>query len=76
MLQNLKSMSQKSIIANCSLRLINAPTNKAVGSEYVIKIGTDGFSRRTSKTEVAQTIFEIASFYCFCGRNKLRIITT
>ncbi len=47
--KNLKSMSQKSIIANCSLRLVSAPTTKAVGSEYVIKIGTDGFSRRTKK---------------------------
>ena len=26
-----------------------APTTKAVGSEYVTKVGTDGFSRRTTK---------------------------
>jgi hypothetical protein len=30
---------------------IFAPTTKAVGSEYVINIGTDGFSRRTAKNK-------------------------
>jgi hypothetical protein len=42
------------------LKLVRAPTTKAVGSEYVIKIGTDGFSRRTTKKKAAQT-FETAS---------------
>jgi hypothetical protein len=38
-------MSHKSVILNLFLVLVSAPTTKAVGSEYVIKIGTDGFSR-------------------------------
>jgi hypothetical protein len=45
--QNLMSKSNKFIIANLFLILFRAPTTKAVGSEYIIKIGTDGFSRRT-----------------------------
>jgi len=31
-----------------SLELGRTPTTKAVGSEYVTKVGTDGFSRRSS----------------------------
>jgi hypothetical protein len=35
-----------------SLELGRAPTTKAVGSEHVIKVRTDGFSRRKKKPGV------------------------
>ncbi|HOX77149.1 MAG TPA: DUF3108 domain-containing protein [Bacteroidales bacterium] len=40
---------QKSVISNDGLTLFLAPTTKAVGSYGFMKVGTDGFSRRTTK---------------------------
>ena len=37
---------------NYCLDLDRAPTTKAVGSEYVAKVGTDGFTRRTTELPV------------------------
>jgi len=42
-------MSQKFTQSDYNLELGLTPTTKAVGSEYVTKVGTDGFSRRTTK---------------------------
>jgi hypothetical protein len=33
---------------NICCLIFHAPTGKSIGSEYVIKIGTDGFSRRSN----------------------------
>ena len=44
-----KRVSHKSMKSNYCLDSGRAPTAKAVGSEYVANVGTDGFSRRTTK---------------------------
>ena len=50
-IKDIKEAVSKVVMSNLSLILVSAPTTKAVGSEYVIKIGTDGFSRRTTKNK-------------------------
>jgi hypothetical protein len=45
-------LSHKSVMSNLFQILVSALTNKAVGSEYVIKSGTDGFSRRRTKNSL------------------------
>ena len=42
----------KVISALITVFIIRAPTGKSVGSEKVTKIGTDGFTRRSSKKKV------------------------
>ena len=49
---------------NYCLDFDRAPTTKAVGSEYVAKVGTDGFSRRTTKKRAFLT-FETESLPAF-----------